>query len=245
MARKARSPKPKTVSYELIPRDSVIGAPMYTLLDWIVKAHHEDLEYARIALAWCTSWKPDVDGRLTLGRCKRASDLDRELADYDFVILLLRGFWRDERVTETDHQRRALLDHELTHATLKLDANGEPVDDERGRRVYRIRKHDIEEFAAIVERYGTYKTDIENFAAALRRSGYPAFQPCDRCVDLPPMELARARAIADVAKVLVESAKVEVSFLKTTGALKSTDFLPMEDDHAPVRPRLPGRVAAA
>lgn len=41
-----------------------------------------------------------------------------------------------------------------------------------------------------------------------------------------PMELARAKAIADVAKVLVESAKVEVDFLKVTGAVRSTGFLP-------------------
>jgi hypothetical protein len=41
-----------------------------------------------------------------------------------------------------------------------------------------------------------------------------------------PMDLDRARAVAEVAKVIVESAKVEVSFLKTTGALRSTDFLP-------------------
>jgi hypothetical protein len=40
-----------------------------------------------------------------------------------------------------------------------------------------------------------------------------------------PMDLDRARAIADVAKVLVETAKVEVDFLKVTGAIKSTDFL--------------------
>jgi hypothetical protein len=59
-----------------------------------------------------------------------------------------------------------------------------------------------------------------------------------------PMDLARARAIAEVAKVLVESAKVEVSFLKTTGALKSTDFMPSEEDAVQLRRRLPGRVAS-
>jgi hypothetical protein len=41
-----------------------------------------------------------------------------------------------------------------------------------------------------------------------------------------PMELDRARSVADVAKVLVESAKVEVEFLKVTGALQGTGFLP-------------------
>ena len=43
-----------------------------------------------------------------------------------------------------------------------------------------------------------------------------------------PMDLDRARAVADVAKVLVESAKVEVSMLKVTGGLNSTGFIPDE-----------------
>ena len=45
-----------------------------------------------------------------------------------------------------------------------------------------------------------------------------------------PMELARAKAVADVARVLVDSAKVEVDFLKVTGAVRSTDFLPDGDE---------------
>lgn len=175
--------KPKRVSYELIARDSVVGHPMYTMLDGLVSAHHEDLRDARIALAWCTSWKPDVDGRVTLGKCKKASDLDRELAAFDFVILLRRVFWRDERVL--DPQRSALLDHELCHAARKFDDNGEPVIDERQRPVYRIRKHDIEEFTDIVARHGCYKADLEAFAAALRRAALPAFQPCERCQETP------------------------------------------------------------
>ena len=47
-----------------------------------------------------------------------------------------------------------------------------------------------------------------------------------------PMDIARALAVADVAKVIVDSAKVEVNFLKVTGALRSSDFLPndVEDE---------------
>jgi hypothetical protein len=43
----------------------------------------------------------------------------------------------------------------------------EPKYDERGRNVWRVRKHDIEEFQAIVERHGCYKRDLENFAKSL------------------------------------------------------------------------------
>jgi hypothetical protein len=120
-----------------------------------------------------------VDGRLTLGKCKKASDLDRELSQWDFVILLRKAFWTHEGVTFA--QRRALLDHELCHAAVALDGHGQPVRDERDRIVYRTRKHDLEEFTAIVERHGCWMRDLELFAAALRRSVLAGFKPCDTC----------------------------------------------------------------
>lgn len=180
---KNRARKRKGVSYELLARDSVVGHPIYTLLDSLVTSHHDDVGAARIALAWCTSWKADPDGRVTLGMCRKASDLDRELAAFDFVILLRRIFWTDPRVT--DAQRTALLDHELCHAARQHDRHGEPVEDERGRAVYRLRKHDLEEFTEIVQRHGCYKTDIEKFAAALRRPTPAAHKPCERCQESP------------------------------------------------------------
>lgn len=178
-----RQPKPKAVSYELIARDSVIGHPMYCLLDELVDAHHEDLKHARVALAWCTSWKPDVDGNVTLGRCMKASDLHRELAPYDFVVLLARWFWRAEETTP--EQRRWLLDHELCHAAVKHDKHGEPAEDERGRRIWRTRRHDYEEFVEIIERHGLEVSQrAQQVAAAIRRA--PAkFKGCEKCQDSP------------------------------------------------------------
>lgn len=168
MAKKLK--RPKAVTYTLIPAKSDIGAPMYERPYQLVDTHHEELSRTnvRIALGWCTSWKPDVDGRLTLGKCKKASDLDRELAPFDFVILLNRDFWQNPRVT--DAQRNALLDHELMHARCAYDENGDIKVDERGRTVYRVAKHDLEEFRDIVARHGCYKSDIESFARALRRA---------------------------------------------------------------------------
>lgn len=159
--------KLKAVAYRLIPVDSPAGRRLYGMLEALIAAHHRPIMEARIALAWNLSWKPDVDGRVTLGKCKKASDLDRELAAFDFVILLRQAFI--DNPTVTDDQRRALLDHELCHAAVSYDTSGEPKIDERGRTIYRIRKHDIEEFAEIVERHGCYKRDLEHFAAALRR----------------------------------------------------------------------------
>jgi hypothetical protein len=160
---------PKPVHYVLIPAASEVGRPMYARLAGILAAHHKGLadQDVRIALAWATSWKPDVDGRLVLGKCKKASDLDRELAPFDFVILLNRDFWLNARVT--DGQRDALLDHELMHAAIAYDEHGDPKVDARGRTVYRIRKHDIEEFRDIVARHGCYKADLEDFFRAFTK----------------------------------------------------------------------------
>lgn len=136
--RSVRPKKTAKLTYELIQPDTETGRPLYALLADLLERHHEDLYRtdARIALAWCTSWKPDVDGRVTLGKCRKASDLDRELMAFDFVLLLSRAFFEDPRVTP--QQCRALIDHELCHAAVKYDVKGEPVTDVRGRVVYRL-----------------------------------------------------------------------------------------------------------
>lgn len=162
--------KLKRVAYRFITPESEVGTLLYAMLRQLVHAHHPDIVSARIALAWNLTWQPDVDGRVTLGQCRKVSDLDRELSDglYDFVIVLRREFWEHPLVT--DDQRRALLDHELCHAAVKRDEAGEPVVDERGRTAYRIRKHDLEEFVVIAERHGCWKKDLEQFGRALERA---------------------------------------------------------------------------
>lgn len=46
-----------------------------------------------------------------------------------------------------------------------------------------------------------------------------------------PLEIDRARAIADVAQTLINSAKVEVEHLRAVGSGRST-FIPIEDNDA-------------
>ena len=52
-----------------------------------------------------------------------------------------------------------------------------------------------------------------------------------------PMDLDRARAVAEVAKVIVESAKVEVAFMKATGADGGSGFIPETRREAVPAPR--------
>lgn len=47
------------------------------------------------------------------------------------------------------------------------------------------------------------------------------------------MDVATARAIREVGQTIVDSAKVEVDFLRVTGHTKSTEFLPADEPEAP------------
>ncbi|MGU7780494.1 hypothetical protein [Burkholderia sp. PU8-34] len=54
-----------------------------------------------------------------------------------------------------------------------------------------------------------------------------------------PMDIDRARAVADVARVLVDSAKVEVDFIKASGATRS-DFMQPENAEGSLPPGITG-----
>jgi hypothetical protein len=165
--RTRRAKRPPKVAYTLITRAD--HPAEYGRLDRLVALFHPDLADAAIGIAWCTSWRADLDRKLTLARMRRASDLDRELHAWDLVILLNREFW--EATETTPEQRDALLDHELEHATTRNDPDtGDPMRNERGRVIYRLRRHDIEEFAAVVDRHGLWRHDLEQFARAIANS---------------------------------------------------------------------------
>lgn len=154
--------KPKKVNFELIEDQK---SEPYKILDSVRTASHKKISEARIALAWRKELSPDADGHLVLGKCVKVSDLNKEFTEYDFIILLNEEVWNDSEFTID--KKRALVDHELCHAACAFDENNLPKYDERGRRVFRTRKHDIEEFHEVVQRHGCYKHDLEVFAEAL------------------------------------------------------------------------------
>lgn len=134
----------------------------YRLLAEIRGKEHGHLAEAKIGLAWRLGWRADADGRMTLGQCRKRGDLDRELDGFDFIILLNKEAW--ERLNEK--QKRALIDHELCHASIVIDSDGSPKKNDRDRLVTRIKKHNCEEFRDVVERHGLWKQDLEAFATA-------------------------------------------------------------------------------
>jgi hypothetical protein len=51
-----------------------------------------------------------------------------------------------------------------------------------------------------------------------------------------PLDITRAKAISNAAQAIINSAKVEVDFLKVTGGIEGSGFIP----HEPRKPALPG-----
>lgn len=85
----------------------------------------------------------------------------------DYIMVLESEFWGNAQ----PKQREALVFHELCHTEHSVGKDGELKFKDDGRPVFGIQGHDIEEFNAVVERYGAWLPDIKLFAAALRDGG--------------------------------------------------------------------------
>lgn len=191
--------KPKTINFKLIPeKDGDHEPEPYRIMREMVEKYHEDLHGARIAMAWRIALKADKDGHLMLGKCVKASDLQKEFSEYDFVILLNREVWLSDEFTL--EKKQALVDHELCHATFAPDKDGFKKRDERDRIVWRTRKHDIEEFFDIVRRHGCYKRDLQAFAEVLlrKKATPPLIAAMDKSEALAHKTDAVAHAMADM-----------------------------------------------
>jgi hypothetical protein len=90
-----------------------------------------------------------------LGKCIKASALIHYLTGYDFIVYIWDTFWKDA----TKKQRQALLLHELLHIKKGVDRN-EKVK-------WTLKKHDLEEFSAVVKKYGLWLEEHRSFARSL------------------------------------------------------------------------------
>lgn len=123
---------------------------------------HKNLAEARIEYVWRDKASKSK-GRIVLAKARKVGGLnawlanasagytDAEANDPLFVIEVAADMW--ERLSE--EQRVALVDHELCHCWVEMDAEGNPELGTRG--------HDLEEFSCIVERHGLWKGDVDAF----------------------------------------------------------------------------------
>ena len=135
----------------------------------LVEKFHAHLTRARIIVLG----KPKAsksNGKVNVAKAKRATPAIRALlkdalgVDVHYLIEIGMDEWQGGRLSA--HQKRATLDHELHHFT------GVEVDDQ-GRETWGMRAHDVQEFTAVVRRYGAYHADLEVFVQEIRQLKLP------------------------------------------------------------------------
>jgi len=100
--------------------------------------------------------------RVTAGMCVKVNDRDRTLHGADIIIEIARPIWTEA----TANFKKALMDHELSHIGVKVDGQGKlEVNEATGRPKLFIRRHDIEEFADVLERNQGWHKDLRDFLA--------------------------------------------------------------------------------
>jgi hypothetical protein len=216
--------EPKKISVSHIPEKENGATPLpYQIMAELIPAHHAHLAEARIALAWRYGWVEDADGHLRLGQAKKASDLDFTLHNYDFVIILNFDAWNAADFSM--EQMRALLDHELCHCQISQDEDGEEKRDTAGRPVWRIRKHDIEEFTEIVDRHGLWRKDLEQFARVAMEKAKDAGTLFEGANPGPsPAVASAAKKLAELVKGGVGSVTIEAAGSSVTIDAASVDL---------------------
>lgn len=108
---------------------------------------------------------PRRHGKAVLAKIKKLTPFERFQGGdkHDYVVMVSREFWPDL----SEAQREAMVDHELSHIVRDPDAASG----------YGMRTHDIEEFTAVVERHGAWKSDVRNFLTATRNAQFDMFEP--------------------------------------------------------------------
>ena len=98
---------------------------------------------AHIAYLESDSTKKDGKDKMVLGECEKVQAKNKWAIDYDFTITL----FKNNLVGLSEEQIRIVLFHELLHVGIELGPDGEET--------YSVNKHDLEDFKAIIDRYGT------------------------------------------------------------------------------------------
>lgn len=159
--------KLKPVVYKPISEKNQDGSDhyLYVLMKSLIANYHPDLVEFTIALVWRRAWKPDKDGKVILGQAVKVSPENVALHGNHCIIRLNEEWFNAPTVP--DMHKKAVLDHELCHFTRELDNNGDTKRDEESNPQVRMVRHDLEEFACIVQRYGLYTDQLRTMADAI------------------------------------------------------------------------------
>jgi len=131
----------------------------------LIPEYHPHLIEASIVYLFTTQERK-YRGDVVLGTAQRLGMLPRYFSSgtsadleegYDFCILLSQDQWK----FLTHDQRRALIDHQLSHCGVRRTVNHltQEVSEH-----WTLLPHDVEEFRGVIERHGLWRPDLRQFA---------------------------------------------------------------------------------
>ncbi|WP_054948959.1 putative metallopeptidase [Numidum massiliense] len=103
-------------------------------------------------------------GKIKLGMAKVLTPFERFETDAECAVIVNGDIWGNLNVK----QREALVYHELCHFEEMTDAMGNPKEDENKRPMYKTVGHDVEEFSAVVRKYGLWMADVRKFGQVVK-----------------------------------------------------------------------------
>lgn len=119
----------------------------------LIKKYHPGLEDSRIGFVF-RSEAGKSGGKFVVAKAAKVPEKYQPLnLEIDFLIWIAFDTW----VNFDTNQRQALIDHELYHCT-----------SEDG--TFKLRGHDVEEFAEVIKRWGMWNSSLMDSAAAFEKA---------------------------------------------------------------------------
>jgi len=148
-AAKAATFNPETETSKFSYADEV-----HEIASKVIDKWHSELAKAKIVYLFKDVETWTSNGKTVLAKTYKVPGQWHYLSGYDILVIVNRIAW----LVLDPEQREALIDHELCHVLKSEDQNGNPK--------YSLAGHDLEEFAAVVQRHGLWMGDVAQFMAA-------------------------------------------------------------------------------
>ncbi len=133
-----------------------------TIAKRILPTYHTELVTARIGYIFVDT-ASKKGGKPVLGKVRKVSGALEFLLNKDFLLEVALDQWNDL----SDQQRVALVDHLLERCT-----GDDPEDG--GEHKWKLREPDVQEFATILRRHGTWNEGLTALVAVAQQIGVDA-----------------------------------------------------------------------
>lgn len=124
-----------------------------------LKGLHPELKYLQVGYLFRD--KAIVSrGAVTAGMCVRVDDRNHALNGFDVIVEIAKDLWDMLPAS----MRTMVMDHELCHIGLEMEGDDTPALDNKGRLKVFIKRHDFEDFEAVLDRHPDSRKTFKSFA---------------------------------------------------------------------------------